>query len=429
MHSTRRTFLAGSAAAMLAGVRPATAQPQGRIEFLGWSGEEAPSRPSIDLMMQTFEAANPGSKIEWVGFQWADVQRNLLLRLQSNQIPDIVQIQDRWLPSLARLPQMADLNEVFGRERLESVSDPGILAMGRIGTRQMGMPWASGTVGMVYNRKVFDAANIATPPATIEAFLEALRAVKRAKPQSVPYAMATKNNASIALDAQIWFWTFGAKFFDDNARVTINTPEAVRAMEFIIQLMREGLAAPDIDRPDSRRLFAQEQCVMYFDAPVARSFARQMSGQGNSYDPFVVPMPTPVVRAGDQPRAIQWGHVVSLFKRDNRAPAADSVAARFLMHITTNPDIQIQYYRNVGLFPGARASLARSEIASDAYATSWMREATRADRIEFANWPNAIDLNNVISEEVQAGMLGQKTAQTVVQAMAQRLEPLMVRNR
>ena len=35
-------------------------------------------------------------------------------------------------------------------------------------------------------------------------------------------------------------------------------------------------------------------------------------------------MPTPVMKAGDNPRAVQWGHVVSLMKKGNAAPAADS---------------------------------------------------------------------------------------------------------
>jgi multiple sugar transport system substrate-binding protein len=424
---TRRTLLAAAPALALAST--AARAQAARIEFLGWSAEEAPSKPSIEHMMRSFEQANAGAQVNWVGFQWGDVQRNLLLRIRGNQVPDVVQIQDRWLPSLARLPQMADLNDVFGKAEIEKLVDPGLLAMGRIRGKQMGMPWCTGTVGMVANKKVLDEAGVAEIPATVDAFLAALRKVKQKNANAVPYPMSTKNNGAILLDVQIWMWTFGAQFFDDAGAVKVNTPQAVQALEFMVALVKEGLAAVDIDRPDSRRLFAQEQSAMYFDAPVARSFARQMSGKGEAYDANVVPMPTPVVKAGDNPRAIQWGHVVSLMKKGNAVPAADSAAAKFLLHITTNPEIQVLYYKNVGLFPTARASLGRPEIASDPYASRWLREATRADRAEVANWDNAVDLTNVIGEETQAAMLGQKTPAAAVAAMAQRLEPLMAKNR
>ncbi|MBM3523527.1 MAG: sugar ABC transporter substrate-binding protein [Alphaproteobacteria bacterium] len=423
---TRRTFLAAAPALALA--RPARAQAA-RIEFLGWSNEEAPSKPSIEHMMRSFEQANPGASVSWVGFQWADVQRNLLLRLRANQVPDIVQIQDRWLPSLARLPQMADLNDVFGKAELEKFIDPGLLAMGRIRGKQMGMPWCTGTVGMVANKKVLDEAGVGEIPATVDAFVAALRKVKQKNANAVPYPMSTKNNGSIYLDAQIWMWTFGATYLDDNAAVKVNSPQALQALEFLVSLVKDGLAVVDIDRPDARRLFAQEQSAMYFDAPVARSFARQMSGKGEAYDVNVIPTSTPVLKAGDSPRAAQWGHVVSLMKKGDAVPKADSAAAKFLLHLTTNPDIQVLYYKNVGLFPTARASLGRQEIASDPYASRWLREATRADRAEVANWDNAVDLTNVIGEETQAAMLGQKTPAAAVAAMAQRLEPLMAKNR
>lgn len=423
---SRRALLAAAPAIAIASQARAQAS---RIEFLGWSNEEAPSKPSIEHMMRSFEQANAGTQVNWVGFQWGDVQRNLLLRVRGNQVPDVVQIQDRWLPSLARLPQMIDLNDVYGKAEIEKLIDPGLLAMGRIRGKQMGMPWCTGTVGMVANRKVLDEAGVSEIPATIDAFVAALRKVKQKNANAVPYPMSTKNNGAIYLDAQIWMWTFGGQYFDDAGMVKVNTPQAVQAVEFMVRMVKDGLAAVDIDRPDSRRLFAQEQSAMYFDAPVARSFARQMSGKGETYDANVVPMPTPVVKAGDGPRAVQWGHVVSLMKRGNETPKADGAAAKFLLHLTTNAEIQVLYYRNVGLFPTARASLGRSEISSDPYANRWLREATRADRAEVANWDNAVDLTNVIGEETQAAMLGQKTAAAAVAAMAQRLEPLMARNR
>ena len=45
--------------------------------------------------------------------------------------------------------------------------------------------------------------------------------------------------------------------------------------------MKDRLIAPEIDRPDARRLFAQGASAFYIDAPVRRgTFVRTFSGRG-----------------------------------------------------------------------------------------------------------------------------------------------------
>jgi len=83
----------------------------------------------------------------------------------------------------------------------------------------------------------------------------------------VPYAMATKNNNSIPLDFLIWVWAHGGRIIDDGGKVVINSPEGKAALGFVAGLMKDRLSAPEIDRPDSRRLQAQGAAGFYFDPP------------------------------------------------------------------------------------------------------------------------------------------------------------------
>ena len=144
--------------------------------------------------------------------------------------------------------------------------------------------------------------------------------------------MATKNNNSIVLDYLLWVWTFGGEVIDADGKVQVASPEATAALEFMVELMQERLAAPEIDRPDASRLFAQGASAFYFDAPVARTFARQFSGQGEAYDVNVLPIKTPVLAEGADPAAIQWGHVMAMFdvgdtSKDGAGGQVDDVSA------------------------------------------------------------------------------------------------------
>jgi multiple sugar transport system substrate-binding protein len=215
------------------------------LSYVGWSQDEAASKPTLTAMFDSFQKASPGVKLDVIGYPWAQMQQNLVLRLRSNQPMHVAQMQERWLPTFAALDNLVDLNDVYGRANLEKQIDPGLLKLGQIGGKQIGLPWTAGSIGMVANLKVLKDAGIATPPATVDEFLAALRAIKKAQPQAVPYALMTKNNSSMSPEFQVWLWTFGGQLFDDRGNVKVASPAAVKALTFMTDLVRENLAAKD----------------------------------------------------------------------------------------------------------------------------------------------------------------------------------------
>jgi multiple sugar transport system substrate-binding protein len=390
------------------------------MTFVGWSQDEAASKPTLNAIFDNFRKEQSDIKLDVVGFPWGQMQQNVLLRMRSNQPLDVVQLQERWLPQLATTGRMLDLNQVFGKGTLEKQVSPEILKFGEFRGKQFGVPWTAGSIGMVANAKVLGDAGITAPPQTMDAFLSALRTIKKSQPQSVPYAMMTKNNNSLSPEFQTWLWTFGGRLFDDKGKVSVNSAAGVRALGFMTDLVREGLAAKDIDRPDSRRLFAQHQTGFYNDAPAARGFARSNSGKGSAFDAMVLAMPTPVLRTGDAPRSFAWSHLLCMFGSDKSVPNAQSPQAKFIRHLALNPGSQIQYFKEQGLFPVVGSAL--SQLSSDLYVSTWTSAAKSALRDEISFWPNSADLTTILGEEVQSALLGQKTAQAAIETMGKRME-------
>jgi multiple sugar transport system substrate-binding protein len=394
-----------------------------QITYVGWSQDEAASKPTLTSIFDAFQKANPNVKLEVIGYPWAQMQQNLVLRIRSNQPMQVAQMQERWLPTFAALENLADMNEVYGKAQLEKQIDSGLLRLGQIGGRQLALPWTAGSIGMVANLKVLKDAGVGKIPVTTDEFVDALRAVKKANPQVVPYALMTKNNSSMTPDFQIWLWTFGGQLLDENGQVRVNSPASVRALTYMVELVKENLAAKDIDRPDARRLFAQHQAAFYADAPLARGFARNNSGQGPAFDVNVASIATPVLKPGDTPQSMAWGHLLVLFRPAGGRLTADAPQAKLAQYLALTDAPQLQYFREVGLFPVTNSALAA--IASDAYVTTWSKNARSAKRDETSNWPNAADLTTIIGEEVQAALLQQKGPQAAIEAMASRLESRM----
>jgi multiple sugar transport system substrate-binding protein len=413
--------------ALLSIVTLALAQEQ-TVSFAGWSLEEEASRPTIQKMIRDFETGSPSLKVQWQGWPWSQVTQNLVLRVRSNQAPQVAQLQERWLPIFANLDTLTDLNTVYSGSYLRAQIDPGLLALGQWKGKQLGIPWTAGSIGMVANDRVLREAGVRAAPKTIDEFVTALRAVKRTNPNSVPYGLSTKNSGSISPDFQIWLWTFGGRLFTEDDKVAIESPEAVRALTFMTNLVKDGLAARDIDRPDSRRLFGQNNMAFYFDAPLARGFARTNSGQGKAVDAIVSSVATPVLRIGDTPRSLAWGHLLVMFKQPTPVTTR-SAGARLISYLAFDKRPQLEYFNAVGLFPTSRFALSDPTVRNDRYLSTWSRNSKSALRDEPSNFVNSGDMVAAIGEEVQASLLGQKTPEDAIKSLAARLRTLVAQAR
>ncbi len=418
---TRRGFggLLAASAAMLTAPRALAA---GGVSFMSFTYAEDPNRGFVEALLEGF-AASGGPAVEPIGSAWGEMQRNLLLRQRSRTLPTTAQLSERWLPAVGSLPEVVDLDALLGRAALEAAIDPKILAMGQTGGRTLGLPLITGSIGMLANSEVLAAAGVDETPATLDAFRAALVKVRDAVPNSVPFAPATKNPNSIPLDFMILVWTHGGRMIDEDGNVLVDSAEGRAAMEFMVGLMRDRLIAPEIDRPDARRLFAQGACAFYNDAPQARTFARSFSGRDTAADAFVRPVAAPVLRAGDQPVSIQWGHLVTAFQGPE-IEGPDSPGAQWLRYLISDA-AQTTFPPALSALPVTRSAQAAPAVANDPYFTAWAAATGTPLTNEIGVWSNAPDLSAIVSEEVQAAILGQKPAGDAVAAMQSRLAASM----
>ena len=72
--------------------------------------------------------------------------------------------------------------------------------------------------------------------------------------------------------------------------------------------------------------------------------------------------------------------------------------------------------------------LADPKIASDAYLANWAKHAGTTRRNTLASLSNGAAVANVIGEEVQAAILGQKTAEVAARDMQARLVKTLAAN-
>jgi multiple sugar transport system substrate-binding protein len=130
-----------------------------------------------------------------------------------------------------------------------------------------------------------------------------------------------------------------------------------------------------------------------------------------------------VLRNGDAPRSLAWGHLLTFFGDGKSAPNAQSTQAQFAAHLAMNDASQIAYFNEQGLFPVTNSALA--QLKNDAYVTEWSAAARSALRDEPSFWPNSADLTAIVGEEVQSALLGLKAPAAAIESMAKRMQAKM----
>ncbi|KFA94997.1 ABC transporter substrate-binding protein [Vibrio sp. ER1A] len=401
-----------------------TVAAEKEITFLNWVTAEPSNQPVVQgLIDQT------GVPVKVLSSSWGDMQKNVFLRVRTKQNLDVYQSSAKWLPTFAQLPNLVDFNEVYGKEYLESIISPAVLAAGQFKGKQYGMPWNTGSIGLVSNKAVLNGAGVTDSPKTISEFVAALEKVKASNPQSTPYAMMTKGNNLISSDFQLWLWAHGGSIFDDNEKLTINSDATVQTLNFMKDLIDKDLASLDTDRGAARRMFGQGNAAFYFDAPVARGFARDFSGQGADYDKFVYPIEVPVVKEGLTPHSMEWGHLLIMLKTDAAKKdgkiSKDSASAKFVSGLTMNDNVQLDYFTSSGAIPVTESARNNPKVTKEQFIVDWNNSLGLPKRNELSPLKNSSNYIAVVSEEVQSVILGKKDAKTAAADMESRIQRLM----
>jgi multiple sugar transport system substrate-binding protein len=388
------------------------------ITFAGWSGEEEGSKAIFTEMREGYGAAT-GNTVNWVGWPWADVTQQLLIRSQGGEKLDISQVDISIFANLAQSGLLADLNEVIGQDYLTSNFDAAALAVGNRDGKQLAMPWSMASITVVYNPEILKAAGWDNPPATIAEFEQCLADVAAYNPEIIPYAVSTKD-ATTARDFVPWMWTFGGSTFDANGNVAINSPQAIQCVEWYQSLLAKNFIRMDIGRFEARQMFAQGKVAFYDDAVVAKGTAVSNGVAPDQVTNVCSAMMRPVVNAGDTPQSYMWGHMLVVFEGSElKEQAADF--AKYLVGDQVAP----KYFERNGMPPVLKAITETPAVQNDPYVKGFL-DATATSRLEeTAMMANGSEINTIITEELQAALLGSKDAATAMADAASRIEAAM----
>lgn len=240
MNKSMRIFLALALLAFVVGVQT-YAQDEVTLEFTQWWEPELPEG-SFRALMDEFEAANPGIKVELISGPYASTKEQVIAGAVAGTMSDVVGLDGAWVSDFVKQGSIANLTELMTQAGFD---DSELASQIQLGGATYMIPVVNFVYPVFVNLDLMEAAGIASPPTTRTEFADA--AAKLTNPDNnvygwvLPLSMEQPNG--IQNDVMSWLWASGGSMMKDGMPDLTN--DGVRStMEYIKGLWDAGVIAP-----------------------------------------------------------------------------------------------------------------------------------------------------------------------------------------
>jgi multiple sugar transport system substrate-binding protein len=404
-------FTALAFASMLALPGTALAQPK-EVRWGQWKGTEVGEKFMAELKA-AFEKDHPDIKLVAVDSPFTGFHDRAIVQQQAKKLPDVLMVQVDWVAEFADLGLIEPLDARIAKEPPEFFANIPATFHQQWRGKQYYLPVESGAVALFYNTDVFKAAGIGGPPKTWDEFAETAR--KITSPEKKVFAVTGTLQAEPPTNMTYEIYPLllqaGAKIIDAAAnKAVFNSPEGVAAIEWYVERVnKDKISVPGVlsnGEKEKRANFASGNVAMMFEGPWGIAIQKQLN-PNLTYD--IAPLP-----AGKTTGTMVRGSLNALTTQ-----AQDKEAAWTFMRWLSGPKGIELWSKGTGAFP------ARTDVASQ----DWFKERKLFQAFvaqmgqpnaesPFLVMPNAVQMNKIMTTEIQNVVQGKKSAKQALDEAA-----------
>ncbi|AQW54446.1 extracellular solute-binding protein [Streptomyces violaceusniger] len=213
-----------------------------------------------------FETAHPDIKVKVQIQEWDGIGEKVTAALASNDAPDVIETGNTQVAQLAQSGGLLDLSdkvgELGGKDWLKGLAEPGVYE-----GKQYGIPYYAANRVVVYRTDLFTKTGI--DPASIKTRDQWIAATRK---------LNTGGTQGIYLPGQNWYtlagfvWDEGGDLATESGgrwKGALDTPEALRGMEFYTKLQALGRGPKDSDEagPPQTDVMAKGKVAQIISSP------------------------------------------------------------------------------------------------------------------------------------------------------------------
>jgi multiple sugar transport system substrate-binding protein len=248
---TRREFgrlaAAGASVAALGGMMtPASADTRLRLIWWGNPDRDKRTHEVVDLYMK----ANPGVTIDPETYAWNDYWPKLATQAAGQNLPDVIQMDYRYIFEYARRGQLADLTPFVGKTIDLADFDPNQLESGKVDGKLFGISLGANSFTHVYRAALLKELGL-TPPDpttwTIDDFVAMGKEVKGKLPAGMYFS---QNMGFEEPRFEAWVRQRGKNLYTADGKLAYDLEDLTDHFAFWFQMQEDGLTPPaDVQAP------------------------------------------------------------------------------------------------------------------------------------------------------------------------------------
>jgi multiple sugar transport system substrate-binding protein len=244
-----RLATAGVSLAALGGLAtPASAET--RLRYIWWGNPDRDKRTNaaIDL----YNKKNPDISVDRESYAWADYWPKLATQAAGGNLPDVIQMDYRYIFEWARRGQLADLTPMVGNQLKLDHFDKNQLNSGMIDGKLYGLSMGGNSVALVYNKTKYDALKIALPDPLSWTFDDFIKIGKEVQPHLPDGTHFTANKG----DNESWLEMFvrqrGKALYTEDGQLGFELDDIVAFWTVMTGMQKDGLTPPpDVQAQDT----------------------------------------------------------------------------------------------------------------------------------------------------------------------------------
>ena len=224
------------------------------LTFFGADYGTGPSNSTTvywNAVAAAFHQAHPNITVNVQTVDWTDFPVKSATLIQNKQYPDIM--EGNPAPPYAQSGLIYPASDVLSQSVISNLI-PKFLKDGQYQGTDYGIPFTTSTRAMYYNKKIFAAAGISSPPQTW-AQLQSDAAKIKAKGY-IGYGMPLGSEEAQA-ELLLWFLGNGGGYLSSSGKYAINSPQNIATLNFMKQLAASGDTQPNPGGTDRKTVWAE----------------------------------------------------------------------------------------------------------------------------------------------------------------------------
>ncbi len=377
------------------------------IEF--WTMQLQPEFTDyFNRLITQFEAANPGTKVRWVDVPWAAMESKIISAVSARTAPDVVNLNPSFASQLAAKNAWLELDaKIAPTDRQKYL--PKVWQASTLNNVSFGIPWYLTTTVTIYNQELLQKAGVVQPPKTYAELAQAARLIKEKTGKAAIFITFVPQDSGEALESLV---QMGVKLVDAQGKAAFNSPEGKAAFQYWVDMYKQGFLPPEVLTQGHRRAIELYQAGEVAFLASGAEFMQTISN--NAPGIAKASATTSQITGTTNKKNVAVMNLV--IPKDTDQP---DLALKFALYVT-NSENQLAFAQAANVLPSTIEAVQQyqSRLSGGSSPVDQARGISAAQlqdaEVLVPAMPGVKKLQQVIYENLQAAMLGQKSVDQAI---------------